>query len=277
MMASLFDDYDEIPQNPEPKRGRGRPKKNDGIEKPKRPTGRPVTTGGRKPSGNPRGRPRKERAAPQEMPEKHKPQVQNLKKGQDHPPPGLTEQQKTFCENYVLLQNTATQAAISAGYAPRNAGSTASHMLCNSPFVKKYVAELREKLRLERMDKRERWLLEIERMAYYDIAKLVNDDGTIKSISDIDADSRAAIKNLTVDETTIFGIPCGTTKKITMHDKLQGLKLLGQANCWLVEEHRHEHKGLEQLLEESRELYVQDQALLAARRPSDSPNTDETI
>lgn len=57
----------------------------------------------------------------------------------------LTQKQETFCIEYVKTGN-ATNAAITAGYAPKNADITASKNLRNAS-VSARIAELRKPLR----------------------------------------------------------------------------------------------------------------------------------
>ena len=54
--------------------------------------------------------------------------------------PKLTNKQKRFCEEYLIDLN-ATQAAIRAGYKPKNARSSASENL-TKPDIQQYMQQL---------------------------------------------------------------------------------------------------------------------------------------
>lgn len=54
--------------------------------------------------------------------------------------PKLTNKQKRFCEEYLIDLN-ATQAAIRAGYKPKNARSSASENL-TKPDIQQYLQQL---------------------------------------------------------------------------------------------------------------------------------------
>ena len=54
--------------------------------------------------------------------------------------PKLTDKQKRFCEEYLIDLN-ATQAAIRAGYKPKNARSSASENL-TKPDIQQYLQQL---------------------------------------------------------------------------------------------------------------------------------------
>jgi phage terminase small subunit len=100
---------------------------------------------------------------------------------------------------------------------------------------------------------RDRWLEEICRLAFADVTKLFETDGSLKRFVDMDEDTRRILIGLEVAE--IFSgtgddrQAIGLLKKIKTADKLGALQLLGKAERWLVD--RVEHSGkvsLEQLV-----------------------------
>lgn len=133
------------------------------------------------------------------------------------------------------------------------------------PIVALYIKQLEENERNKVMDERERWLKELKRLSYSDIGEVITNKGTIKAIHEINEDTRAAIKNITVDEKLVQGFKVGETIKVSMYDKINALKLYGAANCWYQDNHRHEHRGLEEILQEATELYEKDKIMLAER------------
>jgi phage terminase small subunit len=75
----------------------------------------------------------------------------------------LTQKQETFCIEYVKTGN-ATNAAITAGYAPKNADITASKNLRNAS-VSARIAELRKPLRKSLDDR----IARLEELAFENI------------------------------------------------------------------------------------------------------------
>lgn len=92
-----------------------------------------------------------------------------------------TDKQEMFCREYLIDLN-ATQAAIRAGYSVKTANRTASENL-SKPDIQNRIAELKSKRNdavvinaayvLQR-------LVEIDEM---DVADVLNDDGSLKAIS----------------------------------------------------------------------------------------------
>ena len=78
--------------------------------------------------------------------------------------PKLTEKQKRFCEEYLVDLN-ATQAAVRAGYAEKNAGKI-GHELLEKTRISEYLSELM-KLQSERTGiTADNVLKELEKVAF---------------------------------------------------------------------------------------------------------------
>lgn len=94
-----------------------------------------------------------------------------------------------------LVDLNATQAAIRAGYSPKTAGSQAFDLL-----KKPEIAAAIEAARLKHASNAglsiERVLLEAQRLAFFDIRKLVDKDGNPLPINELDDDTAAAIQGL---------------------------------------------------------------------------------
>lgn len=60
----------------------------------------------------------------------------------------LTLKQERFCREYVRLAGNGTQAAIAAGYAPKNARITASQNL-TKPSIRARIEQLQAKMKSE--------------------------------------------------------------------------------------------------------------------------------
>lgn len=112
--------------------------------------------------------------------------------------PPMSEKHQRFVEEYLLDLN-ATQAAIRAGYSAATAYSQGQRLLKHVE-VKKAIAAAK-KARAERMAiSQDRVLLELARIAYFDIRKTVDANGAPIPIRDLDADTAAAIAGIDVFE-----------------------------------------------------------------------------
>lgn len=265
-MNKLFDDSDEMEQNPPVKRPRGRPRRIREFEAQDDPLKKKVIKRKKLPKNPKVGRPKK--IVPEDTKKRKnigENAIKKLTRENRGKKPKLNPQQKLFAEALVLQKKNMTDAAIIAGYSVKCAASIGKNLACKNQLVAQYIEELREKTRNTIMDKRERWLKELERLSYSDIGEVVGERGTIKNINEVHEDTRVAIKNITVDEKYKQGYKIGEVKKVTMHDKIAALKLLGAAHCWYEEEKRKGAKTLEDILQEATELYHKDLAMLAER------------
>ena len=92
-------------------------------------------------------------------------------------------------------------------------------------LIQEVETELRELIQDE-IKLRKRALLEVSRLAFVDIANFFNDDYTLKPITEIDEDTRAALAGIELLSTSPrFDIP-EYTKKIKTCNKTQNLKTL---------------------------------------------------
>jgi phage terminase small subunit len=130
----------------------------------------------------------------------------------------LTPKQAAFVEEHAIDLN-ATQAAIRAGYSAKTAKEQATRLLSNV-HVAAAIAEGRA-ARSERTGiKAERILAELARVAFFDIRKLLNPDGTMKPLDELDDDTAAAIAGIDLAEIRDGeGSPIGVLKKIKIADK----------------------------------------------------------
>lgn len=139
----------------------------------------------------------------------------------------LTARQSAFVEAYLVSMN-ATQAAKEAGYSAKTAYSAGERLLRNVEVVAAIDAARAE--RSERtMIGADRVLRELARIAFLDIAKAFNADGSLKPLSEMDEDTRRAVSGLEVAEIKdADGIPYGTIRKIKLSDKIRALELIGK-------------------------------------------------
>ena len=121
---------------------------------------------------------------------------------------------RAFVEAYIANGRNGTRAAITAGYGPRCAQQMATKLLTR-PKVREILEAREAKLPQITGLSAERTLLEIARLAYFDARKLYREDGSMKTMREMDDDTVAAIASIDVDA-------LGT--KLKMHDKNAALE-----------------------------------------------------
>lgn len=141
----------------------------------------------------------------------------------------LTARQSRFVDEYLIDLN-GKQAAIRAGYAATSAEYQASRLLSNDK-VKNAIAE-RKAVRSNRTSVDSDYVLhrlvEIDQM---DVLDILNDDGSVKAVSDWPKVWRTTLSGLDInktitnfDEDTVENI----LKKIKWPDKVKNLELIGR-------------------------------------------------
>lgn len=142
----------------------------------------------------------------------------------------LTEKQKKFCEEYLVDLN-ATQAAIRAGYSQKTANRI-GHENLTKPDIQSYVQEKQKQLQQRTGITIERVLNELASIAFSDVRKFYNEDGTLKKIIDLEEEASAALSALEVDELWEgYGEDrkqVGVTKKIKRWDKTRALEMIAK-------------------------------------------------
>ena len=142
----------------------------------------------------------------------------------------LPNRQARFVAEYLIDLN-ATKAAIRAGYSKKTAYSQGQRLLKNVEIASQ-VADKTGK-RLDRLEiSADRVLQELAKLAFYDPGALLESDGSMKQIREIDDLTRMAVAGLEVtelfegtgDEKHAYGL----CKKIKLADKGQNLERLGR-------------------------------------------------
>jgi phage terminase small subunit len=129
-----------------------------------------------------------------------------------------------FVQSYIANGNNATQAAITAGYSARTAYSQGQRLLKNVE-VSGQLAKAAEKVAEITGLTAEHTLRETARISAFDPARLYHPDGSLKKITEMDDDTRAAIASIEVDEKVIDGEVVGRTTKIKLLDKVRALEM----------------------------------------------------
>lgn len=140
----------------------------------------------------------------------------------------LTAKQQRFAAEYLIDLN-GTQACIRAGYSKNGADVQAVRLLGDARIMAA-IQEGRKK-RQERTEiTQDRVLQEVARLAFLDIRKAFNADGSLKPLHELDDDTAAALSGLDIfEEYAGRGEDreaIGQTKKIKLADKKGALELL---------------------------------------------------
>jgi len=138
----------------------------------------------------------------------------------------LTPKQKAFCEEYIIDFN-GTQSAIRAGYSKKTANEIASQNLTKLN-IQEYTQELIAK-RSERTEiTADRVLAEIAKLAFFNMADVINADGNTKPLQDWSRDELAALQEITESKIESKEDAVITTLKTKISDKKASLELLGR-------------------------------------------------
>ncbi len=145
--------------------------------------------------------------------------------------PKLTPKQLLFKAEYLVGFNAA-KAAIAAGYSPKTAKEQGARLLTNVHIASAIQEELTQ--RLQRLEiSADKVLQQIARLAFYDIRKLYNADGTLKPVTELDDLTQVAICGIEVEKVyEHFGKgqakSTGTLTKIKLADRGINLERLGR-------------------------------------------------
>jgi phage terminase small subunit len=142
----------------------------------------------------------------------------------------LTPKQTLFVLAYISSGMNATKAYITAGYSAKNAEVCACQLLRN-PKVAAAIAE-RVGAALAKLDLSVDRVMEyVARLAFFDVANLFEDDGSLKRMKDIDERTRTSIAGLEITE--IFDNSqgeqkhaLGLLKKVKLSDRRAALDML---------------------------------------------------
>jgi len=128
---------------------------------------------------------------------------------------------------YLVTLN-ATQAAKDAGYSPRTANEQGARLLANVSVAAAIEVAMKEREKRTEISQ-DRVLQELGRIAFLDIGKAFNADGTLKPLDEIDEDTRRALAGLEVTELRdADGFAFGHAKKLKFADKLGALGKIAQ-------------------------------------------------
>lgn len=144
------------------------------------------------------------------------------------------ERKALFVEAYISNDGNGKQAAIAAGCPPKGAAVSASRMLKDanvSAEIERRRAEVIEKAKKKTQLTADEVMESLARDLRFDPAKLFKDDGSMKKITELDEDTRLALRAIDFDEIRVGGETIGQTAKIKFPEKTsvreQGMKHFG--------------------------------------------------
>lgn len=104
-----------------------------------------------------------------------------------------------FVEAFLANGENATQAAITAGFAPKSCGVTGAKLL-KDPRVAAIIKSRRLEIVAGLELNTERLIKEVARLAFSDARNIYHPDGTIKKLHELDDDTAAAVASYEVDD-----------------------------------------------------------------------------
>jgi len=120
-----------------------------------------------------------------------------VKAGQSKP--SAAERRALFVEAFLSNGENALQAAISAGFSPKTAGSQGSRLLKNVE-VATLINSRRTAVVAATELSTEKTIREVRRLAYSDPRGIVCKDGRVKMLHELDDDTAAAVSSFEIDD-----------------------------------------------------------------------------
>lgn len=141
----------------------------------------------------------------------------------------ISQKQESFCHEFVANGFNAVQAATTAGYkSPKASGSEN----LAKPAVQARIAKLVTETETSagQIISKDRVLSELARLAFFDIRKIYNPDGSLKRVIDLDDDTAAALVSTKVRKlvTEEGAAAANTETEVKLADKKGALELLGR-------------------------------------------------
>ncbi len=143
------------------------------------------------------------------------------------------DRRHAFVEAYITNGGNATQAALTAGFAPKSAYSQGHNLLKHRETIR-MLEERRKNLAQKYELTTENVLKSLAQAVHFDPRRLYNADGSLKPVHELDEDTAMALSGFEVIEMGARkdeDAPIGVTKKVKWLDKNaardQAMKHLG--------------------------------------------------
>ena len=145
----------------------------------------------------------------------------------------MTDKQKIFCDEYLIDFNESRDEKVAYPDCKTDAAARAnSSRLLTNDNIQEYLKTKRAELGNKMEITQERVLKEMARIAFGDVRKLYDDNGSLKFIKNIDEDAASIIAGIeTAEAFEGYGEDremIGYTKKVKLADKAKALDMLGK-------------------------------------------------
>lgn len=156
---------------------------------------------------------------------------------------GLTPRQQRFVAEYLIDLN-ATQAAIRSGYSAKTAEVQGPRLLGNVRVADAIAKAMKAREKRTEITQ-DRVLQELARIAFFDIRRLYNANGTLKKPHELDDEAAAVLSAVEVVESLAGGQEgvIATTKKAKVFDKGNALTLAMRHLGMLKDKMEHSGPG----------------------------------
>ena len=126
----------------------------------------------------------------------------------------------------------ATKSAIAVGYAPASAHISGSRLIRDA-YISEQISSRANKQYADIDVSAERVIRALGNLAFFDVRKFWNDDGTLRNVTELDADTAQALAGFEVERLFAHfakgkAQETGTTSKIKLVNRLQALEALGR-------------------------------------------------
>lgn len=142
----------------------------------------------------------------------------------------LTAMQEAYCQSYIKYPENQSQAAIDAGFSPNTAAVKASVMM-RDERIQKRIAELMEERNKRLRVSADYVLLRLVEIDQMDVLDILQDDGSLKPISQWPKIWRTTLSGFDLSSTIINmneDAIENILKKIKWPDKVKNLELIGK-------------------------------------------------
>ena len=143
------------------------------------------------------------------------------------PAPALNPKQQRFVDEYLIDVN-ATQAATRAGYSKKTANEQGARLLAHASVRAAIQAGMDARAKTTGITAK-RVLEQLERLVFFDIRTLYNEDGSLKAVHELSDEAATALVSVDTDE--IFAgtgkerVAIGWSKKVRVADRVGSIQL----------------------------------------------------
>ena len=156
----------------------------------------------------------------------------------------LTNKQLLFANEYVINGQNHVEAAKQAGYAPDKNGSYASsaNSALNSPLIQAKIKDLQKSITRRYEITQDKIANELACTGFFDIAEVLNDDGSVKPLSKMPIEARRALNGFKIEQKIDKdGKATSVITEVKTESKTKSLEILARYKKMLTD--TVEHRG----------------------------------